>query len=400
MNGSATRLLAALTLLTVIVGGCGKSVPQNTALTGTATGAIPALTGAGALGTATKNTTRLGGSDPVIDAAAVARTVDPALTADSRAQTVVLVDERDWPAALAASALASSPLGAPLLYTEGNKLPLLSAQTLSALRPSGSSLLGGVQVIQIGDSASAPPGYRTRSVIGTDPSALAGAIEPLVEAIHGGPARRVLIAAAEGPPALAMPAASLAAQTGTPILFVRTSGIPAVTSALLKKLKQPSIYVIGPTSAVSEAVFSQLGRFGPVKRINGAGPASNAIAVAQFSDGPFGWGVQEPGHGLVFANAARPLDAPAAALLSASGDYGPLLLLEYPNRIPGELARYLNEIQPGYTNEPQCLPVRGVYNHGWLIGDERAISTEVQAEIDGMLEISSRKACTAPPVTP
>ena len=31
----------------------------------------------------------------------------------------MLVDERDWPAALAASALASAPLSAPLLYSEG-----------------------------------------------------------------------------------------------------------------------------------------------------------------------------------------------------------------------------------------------------------------------------------------
>ena len=34
----------------------------------------------------------------------------------------------------------------------------------------------------------------------------------------------------------------------------------------------------------------------------------------------------------------------------------------------------------------QC-PVRGVYNHGWIIGDESAISAAVQARIDTLLEI-------------
>ncbi|MGH2831535.1 MAG: cell wall-binding repeat-containing protein [Solirubrobacteraceae bacterium] len=397
MNRPRFLWLALLALLALACSGCGKSPPPSTS---TGTGEIPAVTAQGAVGVATKNTTRLGNSDPVVDAAAVARVVHPGLTADSRAQTVVLVSERDWPAALAASALAASPLRAPLLYSEGSTLPQISAQTLSALRPSGSSLLDGAQVITLGESVSVPNGYRKRVLTGASAAALAAALEPLVQAIHGGPPRRVLIVSAEGPPALAMPAASLAAQTGAPILFVSTNAIPAATSALLAELKQPSIYVIGPTSAVSEAVITQLGRFGQVKRINGAGTASNAIAVAQYSDGSFGWGVDEPGHGLVFTNAQRPLDAPAAASLSASGDYGPLLLLEYPNLISAELARYLSDIQPGYTDEPQCRPVRGVYNHGWLIGGQQAITAAVQAEIDSMLEISSRKACTAPPITP
>jgi hypothetical protein len=31
--------------------------------------------------------------------------------------------------------------------------------------------------------------------------------------------------------------------------------------------------------------------------------------------------------------------------------------------------------------------VRGVYNHGWVIGDESAISIDVQSRIDALLEI-------------
>jgi hypothetical protein len=122
-----------------------------------------------------------------------------------------------------------------------------------------------------------------------------------------------------------------------------------------------------------------------------AGPTANSIAVARYSDGSFGWGVREPGHGLAFANAGRPLDGPASALLSATGDYAPMLVLESASGIPPELAAYLGDIQPAYTSAPQFGPVRGVYNHGWLIGGEASISAVTQAELDSLLEISLRR---------
>jgi hypothetical protein len=133
----------------------------------------------------------------------------------------------------------------------------------------------------------------------------------------------------------------------------------------------------------------KLERFGVVTRIAGATPATNAIALARFSNGSFGWGVVEPGHGFVFVNAARPLDGPAAAALSATGDYGPPLLLEGPNHLGSALGGYLSDLQPG---SPPSGPVHGVYNHGWLIGDESAISATTQARLDTALGISSRPA--------
>jgi hypothetical protein len=109
--------------------------------------------------------------------------------------------------------------------------------------------------------------------------------------------------------------------------------------------------------------------------------------VARFRNGSFGWGVLEPGHGLVFASSTRPLDAPAAAPLSARGDYGPLLLLENSGALTSELSGYLSDLQPG---TPASGPVYGVYNRGWLIGGEAAISATTQAHLDTLLEISSR----------
>ena len=51
--------------------------------------------------------------------------------------------------------------------------------------------------------------------------------------------------------------------------------------------------------------------------------------------------------------------------------------------LPPALGGFLLDIQPGYQTDP----VRGVYNHAWLIGDESAISAAVQAKIDELTEI-------------
>jgi hypothetical protein len=60
-----------------------------------------------------------------------------------------------------------------------------------------------------------------------------------------------------------------------------------------------------------------------------------------------------------------------------------LLLTDTANVLPRFLRGYLLDIQPGYQSDP----VRGVYNHAWLIGDESAIGVAVQTEIDELTEI-------------
>jgi hypothetical protein len=394
MHGSRPRLpLAALALvLAALLAGCGKSgVPSN--VTGGPSSKLTAVTEQGAVSVASSNTTRLGGADAVTDAAAVARAVYPGLTAATRPQTVVLVNEHDWAGALAASVLASTPLGAPILYSDGNTLPEVSSQTLQALHPLGASALGGAQVIRIGTSAPVPAGYVTRSLPVADPEATAVAVEGLAHSADGDSAmHRVIVVPANASRALAMPAAGLAAESGVPILLVTPGRVPQPTVSVLVALHQPSIYVVDPSalSTVTEDELSHLGHVVPIAAVGseGTGAVANALAVARFTHGTFGWGVKEPGHGLVFANAARPLDAPAAALLSATGDYAPLLLLEGANAIPSALAKYLGDIKPAYTAKVPA--VKGVYNHGWLIGDEGAISAITQAEIDSLLEISPR----------
>jgi hypothetical protein len=87
---------------------------------------------------------------------------------------------------------------------------------------------------------------------------------------------------------------------------------------------------------------------------------------------------------MVFANPAEAATAGAAAPLSASGSYGPLLLVGNDGSLPNGVRSYLSDIRPGYSSDP----VRGVYNHAWMIGDTSAVSDQTQTTIDSLLEIA------------
>ena len=121
-----------------------------------------------------------------------------------------------------------------------------------------------------------------------------------------------------------------------------------------------------------------------VQRVGAEGRVANAIAFARYTDQDFGWNINDPGHGLVIASTSRPLDAAAAATLSASGKWGPLLLLETPATLPAELSDFLLDIKPGFSEDP----TRAVYNHVWLIGDSGAVGGRVQAEVDELAELA------------
>jgi hypothetical protein len=326
---------------------------------------------------ATKNTTRVAGGDAIADAAAVALAVFP----EAKPEAVVLADVNDWRTGLAAAVLTSAPIHAPVLFASGDKVPPATAAALDRLAPTGAKAAGGAQVIRVGTKAPVA-GYRTTDLAAPSPAALAAALDRLQAAATGAPSDVVMIASADRPE-YAMPLAGWAAKSGDPVLWVSRDAIPAETTTALQTHHKAKLYVLGPPDAVSDAVLTQLGKLGTVKRIAGADPVSSAIVFARYSDAGFGWNVVDPGHGLMFASTRRPQDAAAASALSASGTFGPLLLLTDAGVLPQPLQDYLLDIQPGYDKDP----VRGVYNHGWIIGDETALAAAVQARIDTLLEI-------------
>ena len=331
---------------------------------------------------ATGNTTRVGGADPIADAAGVAQAVYPGVAEDSRPGAVTIVDAAGFSAAVSAAQLMAPPLRSPILYSQDGALPQASEDALDAMQPAGAEEAGGAQVIRVGDRAARPEGLDATEIPGERPAAIARAIDRVATAAAGEQSQSVIVASLEDP-AYAMPAAGLSTKTGAPVLWTEKDALPKETVAAIEDRKRPRIYVVGPEEVVSKKVFTELEDLGPTDRISGEDPVENAIEVARYADGAFGWNVVDPGHGLVFAAQDRPGDVAAAAALAGTGKYGPLLLVTEPDVLDPPVEGYLLDIQPGYDEDP----VRGVYNHGWLLGDESVISVAVQARIDSLLEI-------------
>jgi hypothetical protein len=395
-------LIAALAVCLTALAGCGGGATRliiRTTST-TASSASPAA-GLGFPVLATKNTTRVSGADSIANAAGVALAVFPSAAQGTHPTAVALAPTDDWQAALAASVLMAPPIRAPLLLSGTGSLPPATTNALGLLAPTGSGAASGAQVIRIGD-VPAVKGYRGAAIAGDGPYALAASIDKFVSAAAGKQAVSDVVIASGDNPAYAMPAAGYAAESGTPILFVTASGIPAPTATALQSDQMPHIYVLGPPSVIPDTILTQLRKYGTVNRVGDTDPASNSVAFATYRDPPcatnqpcahvpgsFGWAMRSPGHGYTLINSGRTLDAAASAALSASGSYGPQLLIDDPNTLPQSvLSFFLNYATPGYTAEG---PTAAVYNHGWVIGDPSTISVSVQAEMDSLLEVVPQK---------
>jgi hypothetical protein len=313
---------------------------------------------------------------------------------------VTIAPTGDWQAAIAASVLMAAPVRAPILLAGPAAIPSVTTEALTTMAPTGSGASGGAQVIRVGPVPRVP-GKRAVVIRGGDPYALAASIDRFATAAAGSPSPNVIVASGDDPQ-YAMPAAGLAAESGNPVLFVNGSGVPTPTKQALLAHQRPHIYVLGPPSVIPDGVLAQLRRFGSVKRVAGGDPAANSVALAKYRDPPcvsgqpcahvpgsFGWALESPGHGYILLNAGRTLDAAAAAPLSASGSFGPELLVTDPGSLPSPVLNYfLDYATPGYTAEG---PTAAVYNHGWVIGDPTAVSLGVQAEMDTLLEAVPQK---------
>ena len=334
---------------------------------------------------ATRNTTRIGGADAIADAAGVALASYPTAGGVNGPAAVVIAPADSWQEALAATPLVADPIGAPLLLSEPDSVPEITEQALDGLRPRGLAGAQGAQLVTVGDVAS-PTDLVSLPIKGIDETAIADQVDTRRAELTDvkDPAHIVVVSSTEA--AYAMPAAAWAARSGDPIVFAAGDDVPAGTLAVVKRHPDTPIYVLGPKSVISDDALKTLGkRGGPVSRIGDEDPVTNAIAFARYVDGDFGWNINDPGHGFVIANSDRPLDAAAAAPLSAPGGTpGPLLLTDDADKIPDPLRGFLIDTQPGFVDDPS----RAVYNRVWILGDEAAISVGFQAQVDELTRLA------------
>jgi hypothetical protein len=331
----------------------------------------------------TRNTSRIGGTSPPDIAAGAALATHPRFAGAKPIEAAAIVNAESWQAGVAAAQLAGPPLNLPILLSEPGSVPDSTSQTLDVLNPQGGSGPGDTAAYKI-DGAQAPDGLASSAVGGDGPAGIAVEIDKLRQRLTGTSPEHVLLVS-EQDPGYSMPAAAWSARSGDPVFFVRRDSVPDATKQALEAHKGASVYVLGPASAVSERTLREAEHAAPgVRRISAEDPVSNAIEFARYVDATFGWGITDPGHGLVIANSSRPADAGASAALSASGTYGPLLITDSATQLPAGLKDFLSSIQPGYRDDP----TRALYNHVWLIGDGSAISGAMQGEIDDLAELT------------
>jgi hypothetical protein len=384
-------LVAIVFLVAAIVGGGDSDQTGNE-------GAAPLSTGeTGELGETTRagnNTTRVSGADPATFAANVALTVFPSKTPAQRPKSVALVGDASWQDAVSAAALMAPPIRAPMLVSSASGLPaptVLAVQTLqphgNRLKPSGNASRKGVPYYVIGPIPTPAVPGRTAKTGESSGAPQAAQIEAFRKTIFRAPPPHVIVAP-ENDPAFAVPAAAWAARSGDDVLYTRTDELPPATISALKRFPTPFVYVLGPPSVISPAVMREIAKVDKglkrLKRVSGETPAENAIALARYADGSFGWNVNDPGHGFVIARSDNALEAALAAPLSASGTWGPLLLTESADKLPKAVREYLLDVKPGYTTDP----TRAFYNHVWIVGDEEEIDADQQAEIDQLAELT------------
>ena len=255
---------------------------------------------------ATKNTTRVGGADPTADAAGRRA---GRLFGDLGHDTTARGHARG-PRRLAGRNRrlgADEPAGARADPALGRREPALGERRdagRAATRPARSRPTARRSSAS-GDVAK-PKGYKTTSAGGSNPYALAAADRP-----PAGRGRRAQRRPRGHRARRAGPSSPCRPRRGRPSPATRCSTrkrdeLPKETLAALRGHQQPKIYVLGPPDVISDKVLSQLRRLGTVTRIGGKDPVANSIAFARFVDGRFGWGVVDPGHGLVFVERRAP----------------------------------------------------------------------------------------------
>jgi hypothetical protein len=345
---------------------------------------------------ATLNTTRIGGIDSTAVAAGTALAAYPSEGIVGRPRVVTIVPSDSWQAGVAASSLTSAEVGGPILLSDADEVPPLTAAALELLEPTGLKRADGAEAITVGD-ATAPDGLETVAIKGSDPAELAAAIDEERSKLTGisSPDHILVVSSREAP--YAMPAAAWAARSGDTIVFADGEDVPEETTEVLERHPDAPVYVLGPEDVIANKALRTLeaavgepeGDDPPPKerkvvRIEGEDPVENALALARFIDGDFGWNINDPGHGFALANTSRPEDAAAVSPLSAAGKPGPLLLTEDAEKMPPSLRNFLLDTKPGYLEDP----TRAVYNHVWVIGDANAISVPFQAEVDRLTALA------------
>lgn len=276
---------------------------------------------------------RLAGVDRYATAAAIsAATFSPGVPA------VYLVAGDDFPDALAAAAVAGHS-GSPVLLTDTDSLPAVTAEEIARLEPARVILLGGAQ--RVSSSVERAVAMRTSASI----TRVAGAdrydtAAQLSRATFPAGIPVVYVATgADFPDALS--AAAAAGVQGGPVLLTPSNVLPDVVGKEIARLAPRHVIILGGESIVSEGVRTSIQALSPpVSRIAGSDRFETAAMVAaQFPAAPNS--VIALTNGLAFpdalAGAVAATRAGARVLLTAPTSLPPATAAEITQRAPSQV---------------------------------------------------------------
>ena len=264
-----------------------------------------------------------------------------------------------FPDALAAGA-AAGVQGGPVLLTAKTYLPKATTDELTRLRPQRIVVLGGTAAVSAGVAGALDAytaGQVTR-VAGADRYATAAAVSRAAFA-PGVPA--AFVAAGETFPD-ALSAGPAAVKSRGPVLLTARGSVPQALRDELARLRPQKIYLLGGTSAVTDAVKQALQAYAPapIVRLSGADRFATAVAVSKtFFNRP---------SAAYLATGTNFPDALSA--VPAAGRAGSPLLLVGQATIPAPVRGELTRLFPPRT---------------YLIGGTTTISNEVVTQLNALL---------------
>jgi putative cell wall-binding protein len=226
--------------------------------------------------------TRTSGPDRYATAAAVALADFP--VAERPVANVILASGENYPDGLAASSLAGAA-NAPVLLTQTNSLPAVTASALASLQPTTVHIVGGTAAVSAGVRAQLTGlGYTLNEIGGPTRYETAALISQFMRTTvapvgtFGGQRTAIIATGLNWPDALA--GGAPAAAGNHPILLTGNTLHPA-TSAELTAASIQRVIILGGTAAVPASVADAIQGMGiAVTRVSGPTRYETATALA------------------------------------------------------------------------------------------------------------------------
>ena len=315
---------------------------------------------------ATKNTTRVGSADAVATRPPRRRPCIPSRDEDTRPSAVTLVDSTDWRVAVSAAQLMAAPLRAPVLYTRRRRAAAGDRAGARAARPdrrragrrrAGDPRRPGGRARGLQDDDRRRRRLR-RAGAGDRPAPDRGGRQAVARPSSWRPpsSRASRCRPRRGRPSRATPCCgSRATRSRRPRAppSPRTSARRSTSSARSPRSRRACSS--SSASSARRAAWAATTRWrtrspSRASRTGASAGTSSTPATGSCSRAPSGRSTRRP------RRRSRHRGPTARCCSSPRG-----------NALPAPVQDFLLDIQPGYDQDP----VRGVYNHGWMVGDER-----------------------------